>query len=70
MYTGWYISTIFFGSGENPVSNRKTPRGCSNHECGDHDALARKALAVGGHRVVPGVDRLDAGVSHRLTLAA
>ena len=40
-------------------------------EGGDHDALARKAIAVGGHRVMPGVDGLDARVDHvRLTLAA
>ena len=42
-----------------------------DHECGDDDTLARKAIAVCGHRVVPGVDGLDARVSHVLfTLAA
>jgi hypothetical protein len=40
-------------------------------ERGDHDALTRKTIAVGGHRVVPGVDGLDPRVNHvRLTLAA
>src|SRR5438093_2853249 len=35
------------------------------------DPLARKALAVGGHRVVPGMDGLDPRVSHLgLTVAA
>jgi hypothetical protein len=33
-------------------------------ECGDHDALAGKTIAVDGHRVVPRVDRLDARVRH------
>jgi hypothetical protein len=35
-----------------------------DNEGGYHDALSRKAIAVGRHRVVPGVDRLDARVRH------
>ena len=52
------------------VEKENAPRMLDN-EGGDHDALARKAIAVGGHGVVPGMDGLDARVDHvRLTLAA
>jgi hypothetical protein len=31
----------------------------------DHDPFAREPVAIRRHRVVPGVDRLDAGMSHQ-----
>ena len=41
------------------VEQEDAPR-MLDDEGGDHNALARKAIAVAGHRVVPGVDRLNA----------
>ena len=52
------------------VEQEHTTRVLDDERC-NHDPLARKAIAVGRHRVMPGVDGLNARVSHvPLTLAA